>query len=222
MNVAGKDEPITKYLRYSENITFSLYLFYRNIINTTICKNINPLNLVGSVTLDTKALGYTTLGAVLVITGVVLKNTFEQLKMPDHPWGKTVGMASFVIGWAIVAYAVATAQNGGNNNRTMLSFGTAAAIVFSVVQMKSYMVKGESPPMMYPVIFAGSWLLLGYTVGLGRGGNQSYLGLAAAVMVLLSMMWSLPWQRKVGVIDGPGMPLFTGAWALLAFANSLY
>jgi hypothetical protein len=185
-------------------------------------QNMNPLKLMGSITLDSKSLGYTTLGAVLVIVGVVSKNTIEQLKMPDHPLAKYVGMGAFILGWIIVAFAVATSQSGANSTRTYLAFGTAAAIVFSVMQMKSHMAKGESPPMYYPAMFAGAWLLLGYTVGLGRSGNQSFLGIAAAAMVLLSMMLSLPWQRKVGVVDGPGMPLFTGAWALLAFANAMY
>ena len=72
--------------------------------------NINPLNIPnGTYSLDARAFRYSLLGAVLVITGVVLKNTFEQLKIPNHILGKVVGMTSFVLGWMIIAYSTATA-----------------------------------------------------------------------------------------------------------------
>lgn len=186
--------------------------------------NINPLNIPnGTYSLDARAFRYSLLGAVLVITGVVLKNTFEQLKIPNHILGKVVGMTSFVLGWMIIAYSTATATRV-NPIKTFLSFATAAGIVFAVMQMKKYMADGVSPPIIYPIMFAASWLLLGYTMGMGWGGSwnsHTTMGVLAGIMVLISMMGVLPWQRKKSVIDGPGLPLFVGAWVLITFANSM-
>ena len=92
------------------------------------------------------------------------------------------------------------------------------------VSMKKVMASGKPMPTMYPVIFAGSWLALGYTVGMGKGGffnTSTILGLLAAGMVLVGMMVVLPWQRKNNVVDGPGLPLFVAAWGLLAAGNAI-
>ena len=78
--------------------------------------------------------------------------------------------------------------------------------------MKKLMKKGEDP-MPLPIIFAGAWLMLGYSV-------EPIYGTFAAILVLISMLVSLPWQRKNNVIDGPGMPLFVIAWFMLAFLNA--
>lgn len=193
---------------------------------TNLIHALNPLSVPGGTySLNARPFRYTVLGAVLVITGVVLKNSLEQLKTPKSTLS-SVGMICFVTGWAIIAYSTATAT-ARNGTKTVLSFATSAGIVFAVMQMKKAMSNGGKVPMIYPAIFAGCWLLLGYTLGIGwgsgKGGWNSHttLGVLAAVMVLVSMMVLLPWQRKKGVIDGPGLPLFVGAWVLIAFANSM-
>ena len=175
-----------------------------------------------SLSFNKKSLMSTLLGASLVIGGVVIKNTLEQLKTPKHPLSK-VGLGLFIIGWVIVAYA--TGNSGSKSrNKMFIAFSSAAGIVYSVMSMKKAMASGMPMPMMYPAIFAGSWLTLGYTVGMGKGGffnTSTILGLLAAGMVLLGMMVVLPWQRKNKVVDGPGMPLFVAAWGLLAAGNAL-
>lgn len=172
-------------------------------------------------TLNTKKFSLLSLGALLVIAGVVLKNSAEQLGKPNHSVAKPLGMVAFVVGWLIVAYSVAITRGGKLqwNKRTLMAFGTAFGIVYAVVQMKKYMVKGQKPPMIFPALFAGSWLLLGYVTGNLNGTTG--LGLLAAITVLVSMMGVLPWQRKKKVIDGPGMPMFVIGWILLALSNSM-
>jgi len=171
-------------------------------------------------TLNTKKFTLLSLGALLVIAGVVLKNTSEQLGEPNHPVAKPLGMVAFIVGWLVVAYSVALTRENKLpfNNRTLMAFGTTFGIIYAVMQMKKYMVAGATPPMVFPALFAGSWLLLGYVTGNLNG--TSGIGLLAAILVLLSMMVSLPWQRKKKVIDGPGMPLFVIGWILLALSNA--
>jgi membrane-associated HD superfamily phosphohydrolase len=166
--------------------------------------------------LNSNKLGLTTLGATLIIIGVVLKNTFEQLGFPNHSIAKPLGMLAFVGGWALIAYSVSIDTNGNfkMNNKTLMIIGSCITIVLAVMMMKSYMVSKQSPPMIFPIIFASAWLLLGYLTGKTKG-------IIASIMVLVSMMISLPWQRKNNIVDGPGLPLFVGAWALIAFINSV-
>jgi hypothetical protein len=90
----------------------------------------------------------------------------------------------------------------------------------SVMMMKQYMVKKQTPPMVFPVIFALSWIILGFNAGNHLYGNQKYLGLFASFLVLLSMMQILPYQRTHNIIDGPGQPLFVIAWGILIMLNS--
>ncbi len=173
------------------------------------------------INLNSNKFNILSIGALLVIFGVVVKNSLEQLDMKDNMAGNMIGMLAFILGWAIVSYAISIDSKGNFsfNRKTIIVFLCAAGIVFSVMQMKQYMTKGQTPPMIFPLIFAGSWLLLGYMTG--NTTTTRILGLLASITVLLSMMLVLPWQRKNGVIDGPGMPLFVTGWVLLAFANSL-
>lgn len=162
----------------------------------------------------------TLLGGLLVTSGVVAKNTAEQLDEEDGIIAKYVGPTSFVLGWIIVAYSLSMTNARGYlaalnlNRRTIQIFASAAAIVVSVFMMKRMAKAGITPPAIYPAMFAGGWLLLGYSVG-------NYYGMAAALLVLFSMMGVLPWQRQNCVVDGPGMPMFAIAWVVLAVGNSL-
>jgi hypothetical protein len=163
----------------------------------------------------------TLLGGLLVTSGVIAKNTAEQLEQPNSFVGSKLGPALFVLGWAIVAYSIALP---GNTKRyiapieldqyTLMTLVATVSIVASVFMMKNLMKSDKSIPMIYPAMFVGGWLLLGYIVG-------GYAGMAAALLVIGSMMGVLPWQRENCVVDGPGMPMFTVAWALLAAANAM-
>jgi len=75
-------------------------------------------------------------------------------------------------------------------------------------------------PMLYPIIFSCAWILLGYNVGEHLEGNMKYMGLVASGLVLLSMLITLPKQRKGCIVDGPGMPFFVIAWIILVVMNS--
>jgi len=170
------------------------------------------------VNLNNEKLYPTLLGALGVISGVILKNSMEQLGTPDNVLGKIVGPILFMVGWAQVVYALgfepATGTLPMNQNTLMLAL-SAISIMVAVFMMKKLMVEGQPMQMIYPAMFAGGWGLLAYVAG-----NNPWTW-SAALLVLASMMGVLPWQRTNGVVDGPGLPMFVIAWLLLAVNNSL-
>ena len=155
------------------------------------------------------------LGALGVISGVVLKNSMEQKGEGGGGVSKT-GMLLFLVGWALVAYSISTAQGG-----SYLPYVAAILIIISVMMMKAAM-KGnnnDNNKDMKMKVFAGGfilgWLLLAYSITTGQG--TAFL---AALLVFASMMYFLPKQREQGIVDGPGQALFVIAWLLIIIANS--
>lgn len=159
---------------------------------------------------------HTFIAALLVISGVVIKNSYEQMGMPDHPIGKPLGMMLFTIGWIYVAYILSH-----HKKNKLLFIVPSLAILSSVITMKNYMAEKIDVPMILPIIFALSWILLGFGVGNHLKGNLKFTGLIASACVLASMLYSLPQQRKMCIVDGPGMPLFVIGWFIIALLNSL-
>jgi hypothetical protein len=144
-----------------------------------------------------------------------VKNSFEQLKMPEHPIGKPLGVALITLGWLYTAYILSV----GRKNKMGLVL-PSLAILGSVMVMKQFMTKGKMPPMAFPAIFAIAWIVLGWNVGGHLTGWMKYLGLVASALVIGSMMGLLPMQRKAGVVDGPGMPMFVLAWVIITLLNA--
>tara|TARA_Y100000310_G_scaffold287766_1_gene312879 strand:+ start:493 stop:1008 length:516 start_codon:yes stop_codon:yes gene_type:complete len=168
------------------------------------------------VSVNEKKLVNTCVAALLVIAGVVVKNSAEQLKMANHPVAKPLGMLLFIVGWLLVAK---TTSDGRANKLPYVV--SSLAVLGSVIGMKQLMAKKKPVPMYYPLVFALAWTVLGYSSSNHLRGNRKHLGLLVPVCVLLSMMVTLPQQRKKCVVDGPGMPLFVIGWALLAYFNSV-
>jgi hypothetical protein len=142
---------------------------------------------------------------------------------------KMIGMALFLLGWLVVAYGISIGPMGGYSipatPRTFVVFSICAAIVMDVMTMKQHMADEKdatSPapmPQHMPIIFALGWLALGFFSG--WNALTRIIGLASAGLVVVSMLVLLPWQRKNGIVDGPGMALFVLGWMGLALANSL-
>jgi hypothetical protein len=166
---------------------------------------------------DTFRLVVGALAAMLVVNGVVIKNTFEQMGAPNHWVGKPMGMGMFALGWLIAAYVF-----GLGKGSVALRFGAAGAslsILAAVMWMKE---KGESSAgMMALTMFAVSWLVLGVIAAGGLPWWGQALGVLAALLVIGSMMAALPLQRRMGVVDGPGMPMFTTAWVIIVGLNAM-
>jgi len=152
----------------------------------------------------------------MVISGVVIKNSEEQLEKPPS----IIGPAVFLMGWLVFAYAVAhnAVHYGMEGVNALLPYGAASVIALSVLAMKAKMA-GKSVPLPQWVLQGGfifGWLLLAFSIG-----RHQDIAFVSALLVFLSMMVVLPKQRALNLVDGPGMPLFTAAWAGMVYANAL-
>lgn len=155
-------------------------------------------------------------GAALVIMGVVIKNSLEQLNRSPSP----IAPILFVLGWLIFGYAVAhNAVNGGPDaTNVALPYIAVSLVALSVLLMKAKM-GGASIPLPMQLLqlgFVVGWLLLAFSIGRHR-----QVAFASAILVLAAMMLFLPQQRLLNIVDGPGMPMFTAAWAGMIYANAL-
>lgn len=50
--------------------------------------------------------------------------------------------------------------------------------------------------------------------------NAVLMSASIPALVIGSMMWTLPTQRKLCVVDGPGMPMFVLAWMIYIFMHA--
>jgi len=163
-----------------------------------------------SLKLNYKKLLLTGLGALSVITGVILKNSSDQLGRPNSLYGKYIGPLFFILGWVLVVYSIS-----GFKFEPLIIM-PAVAIVFSVMVMSMKL----SSNLIFPILFILGWIILAY--GIGKGNNiKLFITIPCALLVLISMMYFLPIQRKKCIVDGPGLVLFTLAWVGITCANAL-
>lgn len=167
------------------------------------------------VQLNDSLLMHTSLAGLMVISGVVVKNSSKKLGLKDHKVAKPLGMGLFVVGWLYVAYIMSKGRVDRLN--AVLASGMVLA---SVVSMKTCMDKNRRPGQIFPAIFVLGWILLGYSAGEHISGSMRYFGLLASALVIGSMMVALPYERKQCLVDGAGMPMFTIAWGIIAFLNA--
>lgn len=157
------------------------------------------------------------LGAILVISGVVLKNSLEQL---DRSPSK-MGPALFLAGWFLFARSVAHNEvNIAVPGQAIFPYIAAAAIVFSVIASKMRQKSGKTGSngkvaKILKGLFIGGWILLALSIG-----RHTLVALGGCLLVFASMMVALPKQRELCVVDGPGMPMFVMAWAAMVYANA--
>ena len=167
-----------------------------------------------------------------ILTAVILKNGGKQFAdsvgVPLFANSNRVGMALFVAGWIGLVVATGSladlrANMMGASMKSVLVALSSAAILGAVVGMTKGKAMAQPPSWVkvLAIVFAVAWLALGH--GMGSGGSRlaMRLGMAAGVCTIVSMLYLLPKQRDIGIVDGPGMPLFTIAWFLLAGAHAI-
>lgn len=87
----------------------------------------------------------------MVIVGVIIKNTFEQLGQPNHQIAKPLGMGLFVLGWLATGYNFSLNQSESLHYK--LVWGSCMAIVIAVIMMKKAMVKKNLHILFYQLYF---------------------------------------------------------------------
>ena len=168
---------------------------------------------MSSVKLDVGGIRDTTIAAVLIMAGVITKNTVEQMKTENMALSYAA-MGLFTLGWLLMALAIA---DGRQTMDKVVVWIASMTILGSVLLMKGSKMFGYSFPSWAVLLFVAGWITLGYSLSRGVSGTEGWVGIVAALMVLVSMLGSLPWQREGCIVDGPGMNLFTAAWALIVY-----
>ena len=160
----------------------------------------------------------TGLAGLMIYTSVVLKNGGEQIGMKNHPLSSIVGRILFIAGWGLMAYSISPMPS--LNMKCMLAYGGALGIVVAVLAMKMLKLS-EEQKKPFGMLFIASWILVAGAVGMGKSMKAKYLAMTALVGVFSAMLVILPRQRKLCLVDGPGMGLFALCFVSLALANAL-
>lgn len=159
---------------------------------------------------------HSSLSALMIIGGIVLKNSSAKLGFKDHKNVKQLSMFLFIGGWLYASYALSV-----NRQDCLPIIMASFVIVATVTFMKTHMDQGNEPSKTLSGIFILAWIALGYSIGNHLNGNLKYCGLGASALVLGSMMVALPYERKQCLVDGPGMPMFVIAWGIIIILNSM-
>jgi ammonia channel protein AmtB len=93
------------------------------------------------VRLNDTRLMYGLAGSSMVITGVVIKNSLEQLKLSESKMSM-IGMMLFLIGWVVFGYAMGL--NTGDDSHFV--YLPIAAIIGAVMLMKKTMKSCKGVP----------------------------------------------------------------------------
>lgn len=183
-----------------------------------------------SLTLNNKRLWGVLISSFAILGGVTLKDSIQEYSENPNPNKllTMLGVSLFIIGWIGVAYFVSLGKEG----RTVGGIKTWLGLISSLFIMLSALsvrwaedtFRNTSPPrwvMASGTVFAMMWLLLGYSVSIGKSSGALWFGLSAAILAIFSALVVVPWQRSRNIVDGPGIILLTLAWVSFAVANAM-
>ncbi len=185
------------------------------------------------VQLNDKKLLWSLLGAVLILVGTLIKNGYHSLKLPAINFGYKSGPLFKALGWIVTALAIATTSNSSSifnlqmNRHGVLAIFAIGLLYWCGTEINKYQTCDTTPDSKCPqhlvAGYAGGWAML--TLALISQSNfkwsNSFLAVAAMIMILYSKFTMLPMQRRKGMVDGPGYSMVTAAWLFLAVSNSL-
>ena len=170
--------------------------------------------------LNNKKLMLTGVAGLMIYSAVVLKNGSEQIGKKNHPIPSILGRALFVGGWGLMAYAISGKPSMKMSQKSLMAYGGSLGVVIAVMAMKSLPLSAAQKKP-FGMLFIASWILVASSVGMGKSMRSKQLGMLALANVLGSMLYILPKQRELGIVDGPGMGMFSLTFVSLALANAL-
>lgn len=159
--------------------------------------------------LNQQKLILTSIGALSVIIGTILKND-NQNKL----YSKFLEPLLFVGGWILLAYAA--------SKQFIDLYAILPVVVVIIAALAIQHIKDESKAVkiIFNVLLVAGWLGFGYAIARGNRTKMMITGTSAIIM-LSSVMYFLPQQRKDCIVDGPGMVMLVVAWTGMVFANAL-
>ena len=156
----------------------------------------------------------TVFASILIIISFILKNSLIQLKLKNDIFS-IFTMILFFGGWLLIGYLL-------GKDREMpygIYIGTLLIIISCI--MMNQMKANNTSNIVLSILFSFGWLLIGHCVGNHLDGMIKYVGMIASVLVILTMIYILPYQRKNNIVDGPGMPMYVIAWGIIAYMNAI-
>jgi hypothetical protein len=157
---------------------------------------------------------FTLFAGILVELGSSFKEIGEKIKLKTKI-SKVIGTIILILGWLLIAISLGF-SDGKLGIKTLLAF------IFSILSVGSIVVKNVlNNEIISKYMFIGSWIGIGIVSGLNRNMIGKVSGIFAAVLVIISKMIILPYQRKNDLVDMPGMNMCNSAWFLLSIANSI-
>lgn len=176
------------------------------------------------VLLNDKKFFYSLFGAALILSSSV----FDRLnvKYPELP---NIHNMLCVLGWIIFALSISTNPRSSSlfdidtQGFGFLAIAAVLLIMYSHVQMRKYREHKLSIPYHVAIMYTGGWSLLALALIVQANFSflPSFLAIIAVISVLSTKILTLPWQRELGFVDGPGWIVTTSGWFLLALVNSM-
>lgn len=166
---------------------------------------------VGQINFSSMFTQKTLLGPLLILAGVLLGNAGEELGKPKSK----IAPLMFAVGWVIFANALS--NNAANRDASAplqkyLPYVAAAMVVGAVMALKAGGEETNKMPLVG--VFIAGWLLFAHSQGLKP--KASYF---AALLVFLSMLYFMPKQRELKLVNGWSLPLFVIAFVILIAVN---
>ncbi|MBL4898366.1 MAG: hypothetical protein JKX76_01835 [Colwellia sp.] len=183
--------------------------------------------IMSNLQIDNKRFWCLLISAFIVISAIIIENGggqyYKSKGTEMKMWAKWAGMALFMLGWIGVIFSIAM---NSTSTKVWMSCIAGVLIVGSVMIMmiaKMYSSNNTIPAWAkyFGISFILGWILLGYSASIGGGSKALMYGLGASAAAVVSMMVALPFQRKYGIVDGPGMALFALGFTSLAISNAI-
>jgi hypothetical protein len=158
-------------------------------------------------------------GILLVLGSTVLYNTFKEMDaLSLIPF--VISLCAFAIGWIILAAVLVHVGMVSRNLGVLISIGCISLSTITTIIAEYLKIDLGAAKSILTAVYVLGWLALGFFVGEGLNPHAKILGILGAVTVLLGQTVILPVQREEGVVDGPGLPLYTLGLGLLTLANA--
>lgn len=152
--------------------------------------------------------------SLLIQLAVALKNTAEQY--PEFTLKELGGLPAkglFALGWTLFALSISS-----SGLQRLVAFVGSILVVSSVFYMKTKMKKGLTPNPLIVALFPIGWIIVTYALMMKQGSLNKIAPLGT-LLVLLSMMVVLPWQRKHNIVDFLGYNMFAVAWVIFSLVR---
>lgn len=156
----------------------------------------------------------------LVVTGFATTNAAHNIMHPSWQMAiQSIGRVLYLAGWILTPYLL----NAGKPVfiASLLIFLSSSLIDLNKQEQHSE----EKTPIFLSLLFIVSWLIFGYFVGLKcyRQTDSSLsilFGVIGSLLAVTSVIYILPWQRKLNLVDGIGMPMYIAAWVIITMLSS--